>query len=118
MLDKEKACTACSGFGYYCGRACGACNGTGLEYSKDDIIEALEAELKKLQNKSPNSDYAREERDELRKENENLKATLSFTTLQKNDLVVKLRKIASIAASIAGNPDAEGACRLIIKECE
>ena len=59
MIDKEKTCTACSGSGYYCGRACGACNGTGLEYSKDDIIEALEAELEKLQNTSCNSDYAK-----------------------------------------------------------
>ena len=58
MIDKEKTCTACSGSGYYCGRNCGACNGTGLEYSKDDIIEALEAELEKLQNTSSNSDYA------------------------------------------------------------
>ena len=57
MIDKEKTCTACSGSGYYCGRNCGACNGTGLEYSKDDIIEALESELEKLQNKSSNSDY-------------------------------------------------------------
>ena len=54
MIDKEKTCTACSGSGYYCGCICGACNGTGLEYSKDDIIEALEAELKKLK-----SDYAK-----------------------------------------------------------
>ena len=59
MIDKEKTCTACSGSGYYCGRNCGACNGTGLEYSKDDIIEALEAELEKLQNTSSNSDYAK-----------------------------------------------------------
>ena len=54
MIDKEKTCTACSGSGHYCGSNCGACNGTGLEYSKDDIIEALEAELKKLQNTSSN----------------------------------------------------------------
>lgn len=59
MIDKEKTCTACSGAGYYCGRACGACDGTGLEYSKDDIIEALENELKQLQNTSSNSDYAK-----------------------------------------------------------
>ena len=59
MIDKEKTCTACSGSGYYCGRECGACNGTGLEYSKDDIIEALEAELEKLQNKLSNRDYSK-----------------------------------------------------------
>lgn len=57
MLDKEKACTACSGSGYYCSGKCGACNGTGLEYSKDDIIEALELELGQLQNTSPNNKY-------------------------------------------------------------
>ena len=27
----EKECTACSGSGFYCGKHCGACMGTGLE---------------------------------------------------------------------------------------
>ena len=27
----KSVCTACSGGGYYCGNACGACDGTGLE---------------------------------------------------------------------------------------
>ena len=39
--DLEKECTACSGSGYYCGRKCGSCNGTGLEYSKDDQITLM-----------------------------------------------------------------------------
>jgi hypothetical protein len=50
MIDKEKACTACSGSGHYGGKNCASCNGTGLEYSKDDVIEALEIELEKLKN--------------------------------------------------------------------
>lgn len=30
--DVERvACTACSGSGYYCGKSCGACGGSGLE---------------------------------------------------------------------------------------
>ena len=28
---KKPVCTACSGSGRYCGRNCGACNGTGYE---------------------------------------------------------------------------------------
>ncbi len=35
----EKACTACSGSGHYCSGKCGACNGTGLEYSRDEILD-------------------------------------------------------------------------------
>ena len=31
---KLRDCTACSGSGYYCGKACGACNGTGKERYK------------------------------------------------------------------------------------
>ena len=31
---KLSDCTACSGSGYYCGKACGACNGTGQERYK------------------------------------------------------------------------------------
>lgn len=54
------------------------------------------------------------ERDELRKENENLKSALNFTTMQRNELFDRLGKIASMA----GNPDPAEACRLIIKECE
>ena len=59
MIDKEKACTACSGSGRYCSGKCGACNGSGLEYSKDEIIKALESEIERLQNTSSNSDYAK-----------------------------------------------------------
>ena len=29
--NKLKQCTACSGYAYYCGHACGSCNGTGKE---------------------------------------------------------------------------------------
>lgn len=29
---KQRPCSACSGSGYYCGRACGACDGTGKEW--------------------------------------------------------------------------------------
>jgi DnaJ-class molecular chaperone len=43
MIEKE--CVCCSGSGYYCGGKCGACNGTGLEHSKDDIIEDLKKEI-------------------------------------------------------------------------
>jgi len=47
---ENKVCSACSGSGCYCSGKCGACNGTGLEYSKDDILE----EYKKLTIKANN----------------------------------------------------------------
>jgi uncharacterized Zn finger protein (UPF0148 family) len=52
-IDKliEKECTAYSGSCPYCGRKCGACDVTGLEYSKDEIIKVLRAELARLQQK-------------------------------------------------------------------
>lgn len=52
---QEKECTACSGSGYYCGSNCGACNGTGKEYDRDDVdafkdtyIVELEHDLLKM----------------------------------------------------------------------
>lgn len=48
MIDIEKDCTACSGSSYYCGGPCGACNGTGKEYSEGELLEALKSEIKVL----------------------------------------------------------------------
>ncbi len=40
-LELEE-CTACSGSGCYCGGDCGACKGTGLEYSNEYILTLKE----------------------------------------------------------------------------
>ena len=33
--NKLIECTACSGYRYYCGRPCGACNGTGKHRQRE-----------------------------------------------------------------------------------
>lgn len=38
---REEACTACSGSGYYTTGKCGACNGSGKEFSEDEILTEI-----------------------------------------------------------------------------
>ncbi len=48
---KDAKCIACSGSGGYCGGPCGACNGTGLEHTPEEVFAKLEEHNVELQKK-------------------------------------------------------------------
>lgn len=50
MEDYLEDCSACSGSGFYCGKKCGACDGTGKEFNISLYCNDKADEIQKLCN--------------------------------------------------------------------